>query len=63
MEATNLPVLGGVSMIWTDGQSRKRRMAVWGFGFVIVILLGFYSAVMAMQILGINPIAHIQGLL
>ena len=63
MEATNLPVLGGVSMIWTDGQSRRRRMDLLGFSFVIVILLGFYSAVMAMQILGINPIAHIKGLL
>ncbi len=63
MEATNLPVLGGVSMIWTDDQSRRKRMDLLGFSFVIVILLGFYSAVMAMQILGINPVAHIKGLL
>lgn len=63
MEATNLPVLGGVSMIWTDAQSRKKRRDLWGFSFVILILLGFYSAVMAMQILDINPIAHIKGLL
>lgn len=63
MEVTNLPVLGGVSMIWTHAQSRKRRMNLWGFSFAIVLLLGFYSAVMAMQILKINPIAHITGLL
>ena len=63
MEVTNLPVLGGVSMIWTDAQSRKRRMNLWAFSLAIVILLGFYSAVMAMQILRINPIAHITGLL
>ena len=63
MEVTNLPVLGGVSMIWTDSQMRKRRMDLWGFSLVIVILMGFYSAVMAMQILDINPIAHIKGLL
>ena len=63
MEVTNLPVLGGVSMIWTDGQLRKRRMEMWGFSFIIVILMGLYSAVMAMQILKINPIAHLKGLL
>jgi polysaccharide chain length determinant protein (PEP-CTERM system associated) len=63
MEITGLPVLGGVSMIWTDGQVRKKRLELWGFSLIIVILLGFYSAVMAMQILNINPIAHLQGLL
>jgi len=63
MEATNLPVLGGVSMIWTDGQSRRKRTDLLAFSFIVVILLGFYSAVMAMQILGINPITHIKGLL
>ena len=63
MEATNLPVLGGVSMIWTAAQMRRKHMDVWGFGLAIVILLGVYSAVMAMQILNINPISHIKGLL
>ena len=63
MEVTNLPVLGGVSMIWTGAQARKKRMHLWWFGFAIIILMGFYSAVMAMQILRINPIAHIVGLL
>ena len=63
MEVTNLPVLGGVSMIWTDSQLRKRRIDLLGFILVIMLLMGFYSAVMAMQILDINPIAHIKGLL
>ena len=63
MEATNLPVLGGVSMIWTGAQLRRRHVDMWGFSFTIVILLGVYSAVMAMQVLNINPIAHIKGLL
>jgi polysaccharide chain length determinant protein (PEP-CTERM system associated) len=63
MEATNLPVLGGVSMIWTAGQLRRKRMDFMGFSLVIVLLLGLYSAVMAMQILDINPIAHLKGLL
>jgi hypothetical protein len=63
MEATNLPVLGGVSMIWTGAQLRRKRMNLMGFSLVIVILLGFYSAVIAMQTLNINPIAHIKGLL
>ena len=63
MEATNLPVLGGVSMIWTTAQLRKRRISLWGFSFTIVILLGLYSAVLSMQILRINPFAHVAGLL
>jgi protein tyrosine kinase modulator len=63
MEATNLPVLGGVSMIWTGAQLRRRHVEMWGFSFTIVILLGIYSAVIAMQVLNINPITHIKGLL
>jgi len=63
METTNLPVLGGVSMIWTAGQLRRKRMDFLGFSLVVVLLLGLYSAVMAMQILDINPIAHLKGLL
>jgi len=63
MEVTNLPVLGGVSMIWTDDQLRKKRLEMWGFSLIIVVLLGIYSAVMAMQILNINPVAHMKGLL
>lgn len=63
MEAGNLPVLGGVSMIWTDAQLRRRRLELWGFSLFVVALLGMYSAVMAIQILNINPIAHIKGLL
>lgn len=63
MEVTNLPVLGGVSMIWTDDQLRKKRLELWGFSLIIVVLLGIYSAVMAMQILNINPVAHMKGLL
>lgn len=63
MEITNLPVLGGVSMIWTDGQMRKKRIDILGFSLTIVILLGLYSAVMAMQLLSVNPIAHLKGIL
>lgn len=63
MEATNLPVLGGISMIWTTAQLRKRHVDMWGFSFTILLLLGVYSAVMAMQVLDINPIANIKGLL
>ena len=63
MEITSLPVLGGVSMIWTEAQLRKRHLDLLGFGLIIVTLLGIYSAVMAMQILNINLIAHVKGLL
>ncbi|MEJ2553099.1 MAG: GNVR domain-containing protein, partial [Gammaproteobacteria bacterium] len=63
MEVTNLPVLGGVSMIWTNAQARKKRVHLWWFSFAIIILMGFYSAVMTMQILRINPVARIAGLL
>jgi predicted membrane protein len=63
MEITSLPVLGGVSMIWTDAQLRKRHLDLLGFSLIIVTLLGIYSAFMAMQILKINLIAHVKGLL
>lgn len=63
MEVTSLPVLGGVSMVWTDAQLRRKRYELLGFSLIIVVLLGFYSAVMTMQILNINPIAHLRGLL
>ena len=63
MEATKLPVLGGVSMIWTEVQLRRRRIDAWSFSLVVVMLLGFYSAVIAIQIQGINPVTHLKGLL
>jgi polysaccharide chain length determinant protein (PEP-CTERM system associated) len=63
MEATNLPVLGGISMIWTAAQLRKRRLDLWGFGLSMVVLLVCFGGVLALQVLNINPVAHLKGLL
>lgn len=63
MELTNLPVLGGVSMIWTPSQLRRRRLDLLGFGLTVTLLLVCYSGVMTIQMLNINPISHLKGLL
>jgi len=59
---TNLPVLGGVSMLWTDSQLRKRRRNLWGFGAAVMVLLGFYGGIMTLQIFKISPLAHLNSL-
>ncbi len=43
MEVVGLPVLGGVSMVWTPRQRLKNKLEVISFGVVFVILLGVYA--------------------
>jgi polysaccharide chain length determinant protein (PEP-CTERM system associated) len=63
MEATNLPVLGGVSMIWTPAQLRKRRLDLLGFGTSMVLLVVCFGVVLTVQLLDIHPLAHLKALL
>jgi polysaccharide chain length determinant protein (PEP-CTERM system associated) len=61
MEATSLPVLGGVSMIWTPAQLRKKRLDLWGFGASVALLLVCFGVVLTMQLLDIDPVAHLKA--
>lgn len=53
-EATGLPVLGTVTMVWTTGQSWRRRMGAVAFAFAASGLVVVFSAVMAADIVGLN---------
>ena len=46
-EVTGLPILGAVSMIWTDGQRKKQKKGLINFGTALLSLLASYGAVMA----------------
>jgi polysaccharide chain length determinant protein (PEP-CTERM system associated) len=47
-ETTGLPVLGSVSMTWTEIERKRRRNGVLAFAFVFVSLLASYGAAMGM---------------
>jgi hypothetical protein len=49
-EITGLPVLGTVSMNWTDTESAKRKRGKYLFATAIVSLLGLYGGVLAMTL-------------
>ncbi|MET3130810.1 polysaccharide chain length determinant protein (PEP-CTERM system associated) [Oxalobacteraceae bacterium GrIS 1.11] len=49
-EATGLPVLGTVSMNWTETQKIRRRRGQYGFGTCIVCLLLLYGGVMTVAL-------------
>jgi polysaccharide chain length determinant protein (PEP-CTERM system associated) len=49
-EITGLPVLGIVSMNWTDTESAKRKRGKYLFATALVCLLGLYGGVLAMTL-------------
>ena len=55
MESVELPVLGTVSMFWTNEERRKRRIGFIFFGVVNVFLLGAYLAVLIHNGFNIQP--------
>ncbi|NOY61572.1 MAG: chain-length determining protein [Gammaproteobacteria bacterium] len=62
-EITGLPVLGTVSRVSTDAQlSRQRLMAVL-FSLACVGLLAMFAAVMAVVMLNIDVLAHIENMM
>ncbi len=63
MEATGLPVLGGVSMVWTPVHTRRRRLGLLAFGVVGIGLLALYGLVMAVQIMELDVIARVRSLI
>ncbi len=50
-DVTGLPILGSVSMNWTDAQKQRRKKATYLFGFSLLLLVVLYGAVMARVIL------------
>ena len=62
-EATGLPVLGSVSVVWTPKMTFRNRLGKGVFVFAAVALLGVYSALMAHQLLDINLMAKISSLI
>lgn len=45
--ATGLPILGTVSMNWTDREKTKRRKSLYAFSFSFVLLFTLYGGIMA----------------
>jgi hypothetical protein len=50
-ESTGLPILGSVSMNWTDHEKAKRRRSFFAFGASLAILITLYAGVMARMLL------------
>jgi polysaccharide chain length determinant protein (PEP-CTERM system associated) len=46
-EVTGLPILGSISMNWTDEQTIKRRRRMYAFTAAVVVLFTAYGGVMA----------------
>jgi len=63
METTGLPVLGGVSMIWTAAQIRRKRFELLGFSALLGALVAVYGGIMAIQMLDIDVMSRIKALI
>ena len=50
-ESTGLPILGSVSMNWTDHERAKRKRSFYAFGASLVILVTLYAGVMTRMLL------------
>ena len=46
-ETTGIPILGSISMNWTDTQRLKRRRRLYAFGLAVSLFFGGYGGVMA----------------
>jgi len=46
-EATGIPILGSISMNWTETQRLKRRRRLYAFGLAVSLFFGGYGGVMA----------------
>jgi hypothetical protein len=49
--ATGLPILGTVTMNWTDREKIKRKKSLYAFSFSFILLLILYGGVMTKIIL------------
>ena len=53
---TGIPVLGSVSMVWTQSQIKIRRRRHLGFLLGLLALLSAYSLVMFLYITDVDPV-------
>ncbi|SFB75278.1 XrtA system polysaccharide chain length determinant [Massilia yuzhufengensis] len=49
-EVTGLPILGTVSMNWTQAQKVKQKRRLWALGMSVIMLLGAYSCVIGVTV-------------
>ncbi len=49
-DATGFPVLGAISMNWTDGEKVKRRRRLVGFGVAILSLFSAYGGILTLTL-------------
>jgi hypothetical protein len=49
-DITGVPVLGAISMNWTDSQKVKRRRRLIGFGMAIVSLISAYGGILTLTL-------------
>ncbi len=61
MEVTGLPVLGGVSMIWTATQIRKKRFELLGFSVLTAVLVALYGVIITVQLLEIDVLSKVKA--
>jgi len=54
-EITGFPVLGTVSMVWTDQEMVKRKKGVYAFGLSLLFLLGLYGTLLAKALKNMPP--------
>ena len=62
-EATGLPVLGSVSVVWTPAMIFRRRVGKGFFILSAMVLVGVYAVLMAYQLIDSNLMSRITGLI
>lgn len=50
-EETGLPILGSITMNWTEKEKKRRKKSLYAFGLSFTFLLTLYGGVMAMTLL------------
>ena len=48
LEVTGLPILGTVSMNWTDNEKKRQKQSLYGFAASSFVLFAFFAAIMGM---------------
>ena len=61
--ATDLPVLGYVSRIWTTEERKRRNLEMISFGLVGVALLGLFGGILMIESMEINMLSKVKSLL
>ena len=49
-QAFGLPILGGISMVYSTGEKSLRVLGLWGFGAVCLTLFAVYGGLLAIEL-------------